>query len=176
MHIWFMFHAKIFPVKQIKFHSSVWHSYVRASKIYFQITTNKMKRSFIYLFLQILYMFQAVSPPIIRSTKLYIQLQILSTNTVASWWRGWDGTFIYLYVSGVNCISLHALLYHIAAFVLYSLFLMFPYWYVSLPVWHSISSTLPASSSIGWQYLKLCIPLCAPDDGRRNRLKHVQHL
>jgi len=33
-----------------------------------------------------------------------------------------------------------------------------------------------ASSSIGWQYLKLFVQLGAPDDGRRNRLKHVQHL
>jgi len=35
----------------------------------------------IYLFLQTLFMFQAVPPPIIRSTLLYIQLQVLSTNT-----------------------------------------------------------------------------------------------
>ena len=31
-------------------------------------------------------------------------------------------------------------------------------------------------SSIGWQYLKLYVQLCAPDDGQRNRLKHVQRL
>ena len=30
-----------------------------------------------------LYMFQAITPPIIRSTQLYIQLQVLSTNTAA---------------------------------------------------------------------------------------------
>jgi len=40
---------------------------------------------FIYLFLQTLYMFQAVPPPIIRSTYVYIQLQVLSTNTAACW-------------------------------------------------------------------------------------------
>ena len=40
----------------------------------------------------------------------------------------------------------------------------------------SISSTTAASSSIGWQYLKLYVQLCAPDDGRRNRLKHVERL
>ena len=46
-----------------------------------------------------------------------------------------------------------------------------------------ISSIIAASSSTGWQYLKLyvqlCAPsdqLCAPDDRRRNRLKHVEHL
>jgi len=33
-----------------------------------------------------------------------------------------------------------------------------------------------ASSSNGWQYLKLYIQLCAPDDGRRNRLKYVASL
>ena len=38
----------------------------------------------------------------------------------------------------------------------------------------SISSTIPASRSIGWKYLKPCVQFCAPDDGRRNRLKHVQ--
>jgi len=31
-------------------------------------------------FYKLLYMFQAVPPPTIRSTKLYIQLQVLSTN------------------------------------------------------------------------------------------------
>ena len=62
----------------------IWHSYVSASQIYFQIKTNKMQLFFIYLFLQMFYMFQAVPPPIIRSTELYIQLQVLSTNTGAS--------------------------------------------------------------------------------------------
>jgi len=51
--------------------------------MYFQITTNKMQHLVIYLFLRMLYMFQAVPPPILRSTKLYTQLQVLSTNTVA---------------------------------------------------------------------------------------------
>jgi len=40
----------------------------------------------------------------------------------------------------------------------------------------SISSTVAASSSIGWQYLKLYVQLCAPDDGWRNHLKHVERL
>jgi hypothetical protein len=40
----------------------------------------------------------------------------------------------------------------------------------------SISSTVAVSSSIGWQYQKLYVRLCAPDDGRRNRLKHVERL
>jgi len=36
----------------------------------------------------------------------------------------------------------------------------------------SISSTIAAASV--WQYLTLYVQFCAPDDGRRNRLKHVE--
>ena len=39
----------------------------------------------------------------------------------------------------------------------------------------SISSTIAASSIIGSQYLMLHVQFCAPDDGRRNRSKHVEH-
>jgi len=46
---------------------------------------------FLNLFLQTLYMFQAVPPPIIRSTQLYIQRQVLSTNIGASCYCGGDG-------------------------------------------------------------------------------------
>jgi len=35
---------------------------------------------------------------------------------------------------------------------------------------------LAGSSSFGWQYLKLHVQIFAPDDGRRNRLKHVERL
>jgi len=55
-----------------------------------------MQSFLIYLFLQMSYMFQAVPPPIIRSTKLYIQLHVLSTNTAASCYRGLDGTEFHL--------------------------------------------------------------------------------
>ena len=48
-----------------------------------------MQHFLIYLFLQVPYVFQAVPPPIIRSTQLYIQLQLLSTNTAACCYRGW---------------------------------------------------------------------------------------
>ena len=61
--------------------------------------------------------------------KLYLKLQLLSTNTAACCYRGWDGTQLHLIYD-----------------------------------------------SIGWQYLKLYVQLCAPDDGRRNRLKHVGRL
>ena len=48
---------------------------------------------------------------------------------------------------------------------------------VSKPVWlSSISPKLAASNSIGWKYLKLYVQLCAPGDGRRNRLKPVERL
>jgi hypothetical protein len=50
----------------------------------------------IYLFLQTLYTFQAVSPPINRSTQLHIQFRVLSTNTAASCYRGGDGTEFHL--------------------------------------------------------------------------------
>jgi len=33
-----------------------------------------------------------------------------------------------------------------------------------------------ASSSTGWQYLKLYVQLCSPDDGRRNGLKNIECL
>jgi hypothetical protein len=49
---------------------------------HFQITVNKLQHFLIYVFLQTPYMFQAVPPPIIRSTQLYIQLHVLSTNAV----------------------------------------------------------------------------------------------
>jgi hypothetical protein len=35
---------------------------------------------------------------------------------------------------------------------------------------------LAASSSVGSQYLKLYVQIFAPDDGRRNRLKHLERL
>ena len=69
-----------------------WYSYICASQIYFQITTNKMQRFLSYLFLQTLYKFQAVPPPIIRRIKLYIQLLVLSNNIAACCYRGCDGT------------------------------------------------------------------------------------
>jgi hypothetical protein len=40
----------------------------------------------------------------------------------------------------------------------------------------SVLFTIAASNGIGWQYLKLYVQLSAPDDGRRNRLKHVERL
>jgi hypothetical protein len=36
----------------------------------------------------LLYMFRAIPSPIIRSTQLYLQLQVLSTDIAAGWYRG----------------------------------------------------------------------------------------
>jgi len=47
-----------------------------------------MQRFLIYLFLRTLYMFQAVSLPIIRSTYLYIDLQVLLTIAADGCYRG----------------------------------------------------------------------------------------
>ena len=44
---------------------------------------NQQDAMFLDFFLQMLCVFHAVPPPIIRSTKLYIWLQVLSTNTAA---------------------------------------------------------------------------------------------
>ena len=45
-------------------------------------------------FYKLLYMFQAVPPPIIRSTKLYVQRKVLSNQYFC--YRGWDGTPFHL--------------------------------------------------------------------------------
>jgi len=48
-----------------------------------------------YLFIPSqLYMLRAMSSPIIRSTWLYLQLLILSTDITAGWCHGWGGTAV----------------------------------------------------------------------------------
>jgi hypothetical protein len=67
-------------------------------------------------FYKLLYMFQAVPPPIIRSTKLYIQRQVLSNKYCC--YRGWDGTIFHLIhntAAIVDKIELHSILSTIAA-------------------------------------------------------------
>jgi hypothetical protein len=82
--------------------------------------TNAMFSRSIY-FYKLLYMIQAVPPPIVMSTKLYIQRQVLSNQ------------YCYLLLSWMrwNCVPSH-----------------------------------PRQQ----QYVQFC----AHDDGRRNRLKHVE--
>jgi hypothetical protein len=48
---------------------------------YSDIIRNYTKKDATFLTFIYFYMFQAVSPPIIRSAQLYIKLQVLSTNT-----------------------------------------------------------------------------------------------
>jgi len=58
---------------EYKLHFALAHNTLHADYVtvynhcYIQITTNKMQRFLIYLFLQALRVFQAVPPPIIRS-------------------------------------------------------------------------------------------------------------
>jgi len=53
--------------------------------------TKKMQVFLFYLFIpNQLYMFRAMSSPIIRSIWLYLQHLILSTGIVAGWCHGWD--------------------------------------------------------------------------------------
>ena len=104
-------------------------------------------------------------PPIIRSTLLYIQLQVLSNNTAACCYHGWDPS------SGHHQE-------HITVHTALGIVNQYCCWLLSWVRWNwrSISSMIAASSSIVWQYLKLYVQLCALDDGRGNRLKHVQRL
>jgi len=76
-------------------------------------------------FYKLLYTFQAVPLPIIRSTKLYIQHQVLSNQycCLLLLWMRWN---------------------------------------------------LRSAAVMVWQYLTLYVQFCAPDDGQRNRLKHVE--
>jgi hypothetical protein len=76
-----------------------------------------------------LYMFQAVSPPIIRSSNLYTQRLV--------------------------CVKL--------AFA------------ATASVGESNSPTLAVAASKLDIYQTLCVQLWAPDDGRKNRLKHVEN-
>jgi hypothetical protein len=69
-------------------------------------------------FYKLLYMFQAIPPPIIRSAKLYIERHVLSNQH-------------------------YCLLLKQQAVVLV------------------------------WKYMTLHVQVCAPDDGRKNLLKHV---
>ena len=76
----------------VKLYLTLLSVHVNINRCNYKLQPTRCNFSWIYLFLQTLYMFQAVPPPIIRSTYLYIQLQILSTNTAASCYRGGDGT------------------------------------------------------------------------------------
>ena len=61
--------------------------------MYHSITVNDDQHDvtvYVYLFIASqLYMFWAMSSPIIRSTWLYVQLLIISTDIAAGWCHGW---------------------------------------------------------------------------------------
>ena len=128
--------SKIFsPITYTQILLSFWRSWVRASQTYFQVQPTRRNVTQFICFCEMLYMFQAVPPPIIRSSKLYIQHRILcQTFTVNCHCRGRDGTR---------------------------------------------SPRLPRQWQITvkvWQITRCCIySFWAPDDGLRNRLKHVEH-
>ena len=92
-----------------------------------------MQRFLIYLYLQKLYTIQAVPSSIIRSTQLYIQLQVLSTITATI----------------VDEMELTFHLIHDSS---------------EQQCWLTVPEAICS------------LQLCAPDDGRRNRLKHVERL
>ena len=59
----------------------------------FSSITNKMQRYTIIYFCEMLYIFQAVTPPIIRSPKLYIQHRVICqtfTVTCRLSWKRWN--------------------------------------------------------------------------------------
>ena len=58
-------------------------SYVRAPQMFFRSTANKMQRFLIYLFLQIALHVSGGFSAHHQEQKLYIQRQVLSTNTAA---------------------------------------------------------------------------------------------
>ena len=72
-------------------------------------------------FYKFLYMFQAVPPPIIRSTKLYIQRQVLSNQyccLLLSWMR-WNSMEFYLSVHRKYVSTVQATRYNVFSIYLF---------------------------------------------------------
>ena len=55
-----------------------------------------LREELVVLFYELLYMFQAVSPPIIRSTILYVQSAIVKPILLLSWMRWNSHCYCYL--------------------------------------------------------------------------------
>jgi hypothetical protein len=111
-------------------------------------------------FYKLLYMYQAVPPPIIRNTKLHIQRQVLSNQyccLLLSWMRR-------------NAHHQEHKTVHTASGIARPILL--PAAIVDEMERSSVSSTMAAV--LVWQYLTLYVQFCASDDGRRNRLKHTE--
>jgi hypothetical protein len=77
------------PEMTMKFLNSIWKSVEEFSTMSLKYNQQNAKFSYSIYFYKLLYMFQAVPPPIIRSTKLYIQRQVLSNQYCC--YRGRDG-------------------------------------------------------------------------------------
>jgi hypothetical protein len=107
-------------------------------------------------FYKLLYMFQAVPLPIIRSTKLYIQRQVLSIFD-STWHCQYLTTWRCQYLTTSDAVNI--------------------WQYPTLSIFdntrHCQYLTIPDAVNI-WQHLTLYVQFCAPDDGWRNRLKHVK--
>jgi len=68
------------------------------------IDDKKYATILVYLFIpNQLYMFRAIFSPIIRSTWLYLQILVLSTDIAAGRCHGWDGTLVE--VEAVNTVK-----------------------------------------------------------------------
>ena len=98
-------------------------------------------------------MFQAVPPPIIRSAKLYIQRQVLSNQycCLLLSWMGWNSMEFYAFQAVFLPIIRSTKLY----------------------IQRQVLSNQYCCLLV-CQYLTLYVQFCAPDDGRRNRLKSVE--
>ena len=126
----------------------------------------------VYLFIpNQLYVFRAMSSPIIRKIWLYLQLLILSNDIAAGWCHGWDGTdqqdvIILSYLFIPNQLYMYRAMY---SPIIRSTWLIYSFWYcppillpagvmdeVELNEFHLV--LLPAGvagSNIGGLYQKL---------------------
>jgi hypothetical protein len=118
-----------------------------------------------------LYMFRTVLPSIIRSSKLRIQQQCMSNSCC---YRGWAGSPQMIYSCKTPYMFRAVFLFIIRSskLCIQQRYMSNSWCHVLLPWIRWNSSMVAARSSIGWQYLKLYVQLCALDDGRRNCLKH----
>ena len=90
------------------------------------------------------------------------------TNTAASCFCGWDGTPFLRPSSGAqNCT------YNVRYCQTNTAACCYRGW--DGTEFHLIhGSSRQQAAVLVWQYLTLYVQFCAPDDGRRNRLKHVE--
>jgi hypothetical protein len=141
-----------------KFLNFIWRSYVRASEVHLWSTTNKMQR-FLDLFISIncSTCFRRFLRPSSGAQNCTYSVRYCQINISDCCYRGWDGTTFHLMFQAV-----------------------FPP-IIRSTKRRSISSTnvVPShprwqlAAVLVWQYLTY-VQFCAPDDGRKNRLKHVE--